>query len=396
MPKAIEISASSMTGLLGAVEASKSAHSRANKSTSKTTGDGGTDDIYNISRYKKGSALTKNSSKSKDYSERTFKNSNKGVKSRAMKDKLDSKAPRMSAKPPSVQEQLAMEALERKSKIYEATIRGQKGGLSEKQLEACPLDIDAKRANLDAQGFLGQHDSDSENSDQSVEEVSRTTYIGSSSLPPTSFTGRLSSAQDLPSRSTALGEQETEEEEWIESKDEFGRDILIPASKLKTSTLDPQRTMAFAQTESARDLQDIGAHYGAQTDFPVQDPSDRPIRKSTADEPIEKYFDAKAERRQLGTAFYALSSNPEERQRQQEELRAREEQTKQARTAANSLPDQQLSAAEIALETRKRMLQAKKEELARKRMKKSEDTSVGPSTASIASKKPSPAGSPDQ
>jgi hypothetical protein len=55
-----------------------------------------------------------------------------------------------------------------------------------------------------------------------------------------------------------LGEEETEEEEWIESKDEFGRDILIPATKFKNVTLDPQRTLAFTQTESASHLQGIG------------------------------------------------------------------------------------------------------------------------------------------
>ncbi|OAV94097.1 hypothetical protein, variant [Puccinia triticina 1-1 BBBD Race 1] len=373
MPNAIDISASSMTGLLGAVEASKTAHSLARKPTGKTTGDGTVEDIYNISRYKKGSAITKNSSKSKDYFERNSKGSNKGVKSRAMKDKLETRVARISSQPPSVQEQLAMEALQRKSKIYDATIRGQKGGLSEKQLEACPLDIDAKRANLNLQA-----DSDT---DESVEEVSKPTNIGSSSMPPTSFAGRLSSAQDLP-RSPILGEREPEEEEWIEGKDEFGRDTLIPASKLKTSPLDPQRTLAFAQTESASHLQEIGAQYGAQTEFPLLELPEGLQRKRTADEPIEKYFDPKAERRQLGTAFYALSSNPEERQRQQEELRAREEETKQARTAANKLPEKQLSAAEKALEARKRLLQSKKEELARKRMKKTDVSSAGPAPSS--------------
>ncbi|KAA1088400.1 hypothetical protein PGT21_005376 [Puccinia graminis f. sp. tritici] len=373
MPNAIDISASSMTGLLGAVEASKTAHSLTRKPTAKTTGDDTADDIYNLSRYKKGSAITKNSSKSRDYSERNFKGSNKGVKSRAMKDRSDTQAPRMSSKPPSVQEQLAMEALERKSKIYEATIRGQKGGLSEKQLEACPLDVDAKRANLHSKA-----DSDT---DESVEELSKSANIASSSMPPTSFAGRLSSAQDS-SRPAMLGEQETEEEEWIEGKDEFGRDILIPANKFKNVTLDPQRTLAFTQTESASHLQGIGAHYGAQTDFPLLEPTERPRPKRTTDVPIEKYFDSKAERRQLGTAFYALSSNPEERQRQQEELRAREQETKQARTTTTSLPDQQLSAAEKALEARKRLLQSKKEELARKRMKKTDASSAGPAPLS--------------
>jgi hypothetical protein len=124
------------------------------------------------------------------------------------------------------------------------------------------------------------------------------------------------------------------------------------------------------------------AHYGTQTNFPLLEPTKRPRPKRTTDEPIKKYFDSKAEHRQLGTAFYALSSNPEERQRQQEELRARKEETKQARTTTTSLPNQQLSAAKKAIEALKRPLQSKKEELAPKRMKKTDASSAGPAPLS--------------
>jgi hypothetical protein len=263
-----------MTGLLGAVEASKTAESLARKAK---PADKTQQDIYDISHYKKGSALTKKTT-SNSNSRGTLSHKEPSKSRKATKK---SHAPKLSANPPSVQEQLAMEALERKSKIYEATMlspsilptrphvlhplilspsfplgnyrRGKKGGLSEKQLESCPLDIDAKRAHLDLTEAQPSSDSDD---DDSVEEVYPSTHAGPSSLPPTSFTGRLSSTNhQLP---PLLGEAEPEEEDWIEGKDEFGRDILIPASELKTTHLDPQRTLAFSQTECASHVQGIG------------------------------------------------------------------------------------------------------------------------------------------
>ncbi|PLW24792.1 hypothetical protein PCASD_26330 [Puccinia coronata f. sp. avenae] len=359
MPNRIDISASSMTGLLGAVEASKTAESLARKAK---PADKTQQDIYDISHYKKGSALTKKTT-SIPNSRGTLSHKEPSKSRKATKK---SHAPKLSANPPSVQEQLAMEALERKSKIYEATIRGKKGGLSEKQLESCPLDIDAKRAHLDLTEAQPSSDSDD---DDSVEEVYPSTHAGPSSLPPTSFTGRLSSTNhQLPS---LLGEAEPEEEDWIEGKDEFGRDILIPASELKTTHLDPQRTLAFSQTECASHVQGIGAYYGSQTQFPVLEPTDKTIRKPGTHEPVEKYFDSKAERRQLGTGFYALSSDPKERLAQQEELRQREQETLAARSAAHKADHQSLeSPAEKLIQDRKRLLQAKKDQLANKRLKK--------------------------
>ncbi|MBW0531389.1 hypothetical protein O181_071104 [Austropuccinia psidii MF-1] len=362
MPNPIDVSASSMTGLLGAVEASKAANAYSRQSLSQTRSTDSADD-YNLSRFKKGSAVTKVSS--------TKKVSNKGVKIRDAKDKLHRKATQSVSMTPSVQEQLAMEALERKTKIYEATIRGEKGGLSEQQLEACPLDVDAKRANLELPGWKNRSVSDDE------ENQNESAFPGSSTSAtfPPSFSGRLGSAQDS-FHAPSLGEQAVEEEEWIESKDEFGRDILVPCSQVKPTILDPQRTMAFSQTESARHLQEISAEYGPQTSFPTLETSNRPAKKQPSEEPLEKYFDPKAERRQLGTGFYALSSNPEERKRQQEELRAREAQTEQARLAKSSEAPKELTASEIAIETRKRQIQLKREELARKRMKKVEATTT--------------------
>lgn len=382
MPNLIEISASSMTSLLGAVEASKTAHSQSRKSTTKS-GDA-QNDVYDLSRYKKGSFISKNSSSHKSFNERLSTVSNKGVKSRALKDKLAHESIRMSNKPPSVQEQLAMDALQRKSKIYEATILGKKGGLSDKQLESCPLDVDAKRANLEIENDLEASASDLNSEVESDDQRPRARKMPASSssysMPFKAFTGRLSSIQDS-STTAMLGEKQPEEEDWIERKDEFGRDILVPAAQIKLPNLDPQRTMAFTETDSARHLKEIGAQYGPQTSFPVLESSDRPIKK-TDDEPIEKYFDPKAERRQLGTAFYSLSSNPEERQRQLEELRSREAETMQARNALSDQPDKQLSVAQTALEARKRQLQLKKEELARKRMKNADTSSTKPSVDS--------------
>lgn len=91
------------------------------------------------------------------------------------------------------------------------------------------------------------------------------------------------------------------------------------------------------------------------------------MRKSTADEPVEKYFDSKAERRQLGTGYYALSNDPLERQKQQDELREREAETARARASASDHPP--LNDAERAIQERKKQIKAKREELARKRLK---------------------------
>jgi hypothetical protein len=113
------------------------------------------------------------------------------------------------------------------------------------------------------------------------------------------------------------------------------------------------------------------AYYGSQTQFPVLEPTDKTIRKPGTHEPVEKYFDSKAERRQLGTGFYALSSDPEERLAQQEELRQREQETVAARSAAHKADHQSLeSPAEKLIQDRKRLLQAKKDQLANKRLKK--------------------------
>lgn len=115
MPVNIDITASSMTGLLGAVEASKANLSRRSKSDSV--------DEYNLSRFSKGSKISKASSRINGNKEldRSHRGSNKGVAQRAAKD--EGERLRMNASVSvSVTEQLAMEALRRKAEIYEATM----------------------------------------------------------------------------------------------------------------------------------------------------------------------------------------------------------------------------------------------------------------------------------
>lgn len=48
-----------------------------------------------------------------------------------------------------------------------------------------------------------------------------------------------------------------DEEEWIETQDEFGREILVRAEDFKPVTQNPQQTMEFVQTESAGHLIDV-------------------------------------------------------------------------------------------------------------------------------------------
>lgn len=254
--------------------------------------------------------------------------------------------------------------------------------MSSKELEGCVLDVEAKRACLS--------DDDDTGAPSGEEEEEGWCGAALREQPLASFSGRISSGHhDDPSRPPPLGEAERPEEEWVEAKDEFGRDILVPLSAAAPQTpLDPQRTLAFTQTESAAHLQHIGsvslslfpilyhpnpnppfflflflyvfrAHYGPQTEFPLLEPTEARKRKTRADEePVEKYFDAGLERRQMGTGFYTLSRDPVERLRQQAELRAREHDTLRARSAATDLP--QLTPAQIALEARKRLVLAKK------------------------------------
>jgi len=341
MPNRIEISASSMTGLLGAVAASKTAQASSSKrmGVGGGTGPDSAADLYDLSRYK---ALRNRPSKTPTT---TLPKQSRDRKPNASSTH---KIAKLSAQPPSLQDQLASQALERKAKIYEATIRGQKGGLSTKELEGSALDVEAKRARLEdmeESGTSGEEDEDG-------------------ARPVAAFTGRISAPRPSP----PLGEPQPPEEDWIETKDEFGRDVLVPRDAFpihppSSSPLDPQRTLAFTQTESAAHLQHIGARYGPQTEFPVLEPPEGRKRKaSSSEEPVEKYFDAGLERRQMGTGFYALSRDPAERLRQQAELRARDLHTQSVRAAAvtphNDLPA--LTPAQIALQTRKRLVQAKK------------------------------------
>lgn len=122
MPNRIEISASSMTGLLGAVEASKAAFSqRAGDGTAGQV-DSTKEDIYDISRYK----TPRNRSGSKTPAAATgLILPNKRIKPTSSPRHPRKTAPKLlklSPHPPSLQDQLASQALERKAKIYEATM----------------------------------------------------------------------------------------------------------------------------------------------------------------------------------------------------------------------------------------------------------------------------------
>ncbi|KAG0148779.1 hypothetical protein CROQUDRAFT_714305 [Cronartium quercuum f. sp. fusiforme G11] len=358
MPINIDVTASSMTGLLGAVEASK-----ANLSKRITPNP---NDDYNLSRFSKGSKISKQSKKpltttttTTTFERRTHTGKKKGIKQRVMiKDEQDHLRIRTATVPPSNAEQLAMDALERKAKIYEATIQGRAGGLSDKQLEGSSLDIEAKRA----QQFSNQVTiSDTE------DEQSTTKPLSSSHLTPSNFTGRLNPDRTPETFNLIEQKKEEEEEDWIETRDEFGRTILIPSNQLPKSSFDPQKTMSFVQTESANHLKEVQAEYGPQKSFPVLDPSSQP-KSISSEPPINKHFDPKLERRQLGTGYYTLSNDPIERQNQLDQLRSRQTETERVRASKSSVQPG-LNEPERAIEHRKRQIQLKRDEIARKKLK---------------------------
>lgn len=318
-----------MTSLLGEVESSKSKHKQQSKSKAQDS------DEYNLSRFKKSSSIIKSKSKLI---------SNKGIDQRIKNDQIDSKFKiSKTKKTPTINDQLVNDALTRKALIYEATIQGRSGGLSEKQLESSSLNIEAKRQES---------------------EIESPILIRSPSPTITSFKGKFNSSLNDEEQTEDIKLEE--EEEWIESQDEFGRTTLIRIQDLPKLKSDPQRSMKFIQTESAQHLNQVEAEYGPQRSFPILDPTTKPIRPNS---PIEKYFNPKAEQRQLGIGHYNLSSNPIERQNQQDELKSREIETQEKRSSIVN----QSEVVENSILDRKRLIQLKREELmARKKVKSNE------------------------
>ncbi|KAH9815109.1 hypothetical protein DFH28DRAFT_1057651 [Melampsora americana] len=331
MPNPIDITASSMTSLLGEVESSKSKLSSKTKSNhqSTSTSTSKDQDEYNLSRFKKSSSILK-SSKSKPIS-------NKGIQNRIQNDQIDCKFNFSNCKkpPPTINDQLIHDSLKRKTLIYEATIQGKTGGLSEKLLESSTLDIDAKR----------------QESQSSIPIP-----IRDSSPILKSFKGKFNSTYHHEEEEEEKVEEE-EEEEWIESQDEFGRTKLIRIQDLPKPRIDPQKSLNFIQTESAQHLNEAEAQFGPQRSFPILDKSDLPIKPKS---PIETYFNPKSEQRQLGISHYHLSNDPIERKRQQDELRTRELQTETQRES-NLKSNRSDSIQTSIIEDRKRLIQAKRE-----------------------------------
>ncbi|EGF98902.1 uncharacterized protein MELLADRAFT_73501 [Melampsora larici-populina 98AG31] len=118
--------------------------------------------------------------------------------------------------------------------------------------------------------------------------------------------------------------------------------------------------MNFIQTESAQHLNQAEAQYGPQRSFPTLDPTNRPTKPNS---PIETYFNPKSEQRQLGISHYNLSSNPIERQVQQDQLKSREIETQQKRSNLQTVNQSQTDSIENQISDRKRLIQQKREEL---------------------------------
>lgn len=109
-----------------------------------------------------------------------------------------------------------------------------------------------------------------------------------------------------------------DEDELVDILDEFGR----------------ARTVRKVEVPSS-DEED-NAIYGPSTQFPVYTRTDARIERSPSP-PV--HFDADAEPRARGAAFFKFSRDEQERQIQQEQLRALHDETRANRSTSGILPD---------------------------------------------------------
>ncbi|EPQ54045.1 hypothetical protein GLOTRDRAFT_62527, partial [Gloeophyllum trabeum ATCC 11539] len=216
---------------------------------------------------------------------------NKGVKARAQKDVIELEA----VSKPTLEKARAV--LERKAKIYEQLRKGKSGGLSDKQYEALLVDFDQDAPNA--------YESDSDDVDESL--------------------------------SVPKAPQAEEDDPIVEYEDEFGRIRTARKSEVPRHLAPPE---PGAIEEILGDDSDV--IYNPVNHFPTYEPSAEritQIQESLADDanPLNIHYDASAEVRAKGAAFYQFSADEETRARQMDELRRAREETERVRREAGAL-----------------------------------------------------------
>ncbi|TFK47864.1 hypothetical protein OE88DRAFT_1636114 [Heliocybe sulcata] len=253
---------------------------------------------------------------------------NKGVEGRAKRDMIELEA----VSKPTLEKARAV--LERKAKIYEKLRKGKSAGLSDKQFDALLVDFDQDVSST------RPYDSDSDDVDESLD------------------------VPKPPSR-------EDDDDPVVEYEDEFGRIRTAKKSEVPRHLAPPEPSAIDA-------LLDNPINH-----LPIYEPSQERIAQieSTLSEesnPLNIHYDASAEVRAKGAAFYQFSGDEETRQRQMDELRQARDETARVRREAGAVD---VPAGEVegmreveggrsrAMEKRKREIEERRKAVEAKRRK---------------------------
>ncbi|CCA66687.1 hypothetical protein PIIN_00366 [Serendipita indica DSM 11827] len=265
---------------------------------------------------------------------------NKGVAARQAKD--DAAWAKLNARTAESVE----ERLKKKAEIYNKLQRGRTGGMTSAQLDNLLVDFDS-------QNTVG-YESDEESTVPSDVDAQPSTY-----------------------------------DPLVEITDEFGRSRQVRRSEV------PREYLARAGQETLPGDDDPTVIRGHHiSNFPVYEPTAERVAKimeDTAEDPLNKHYDATNENRAKGAAFYQFSGDAETRQRQMDELLGRRDETIKTREARGARDEVQegseneLQVVSKAISKRKRGLEERRALLNAKRQKKSEPE-VSTSSASPAPK----------
>ncbi|CAO1638373.1 unnamed protein product [Sympodiomycopsis kandeliae] len=142
-------------------------------------------------------------------------------------------------------------------------------------------------------------------------------------------------------------DEDDDSEDKIEYTDELGRTRLVARSEVPLDYL-----MNLKHQQEQQD-QEATAIYGPQSHFPVFEP-----RIHTENSAPVARFDASHEIRNRGAGFYQFSQDEEQRQKQMEQLEQERKRTEDIRSKAD-----QLTVGEKRLQERRRFVEQKKREL---------------------------------
>ncbi|KZT22375.1 hypothetical protein NEOLEDRAFT_657329 [Neolentinus lepideus HHB14362 ss-1] len=259
---------------------------------------------------------------------------NKGIEGRVKRDMIELEA----VSKPTLEKARAV--LERKAKIYDKLRKGKSAGLSDKQFDALLVDFD-----------------------QNVPSI----------LPDESDSDDVDESLTVPK--PPAGE---DDDPIVEYEDEFGRMRMARKSEVPRHLAPPESN---AIDEILGDDSDV--IYNPVNHLPIYEPSQERITQiqSTLSEesnPLNIHYDASAEVRAKGAAFYQFSGDEETRKRQMEELRQAREETERVRKEAGAV-DVRMGEIEgmreagggksRAMEKRKREIEERRKVLEAKRRK---------------------------